>query len=359
MLSPFKSRNTAWSLFLLLASLKLLTGCGGSSQPAASNSSFAGSTTTQAESMAGPAAQTISVNRVWLNPSIVVGGTPARAKVVLTHAAPAGGAQVLLASANPAVVSLPASVTIAAGQVNTNVDLTTFPVTAGTSVALTANYNNSFAGASLRVNPLKAAKFTLVVQPNSLSLDQGGSASVQVVTTGSAGFNHALQLTLAQPPAGVSASLNPTGIAAPGSGSSQMSVSVDNTVAAGNYPVQVSASDGTTTHAATMNLTVNGSPAGIVGPLHGCMFNRNGHKYQAIRFSMNEPGTVAFDAVLYHGATCTQFADEFGFGQMLQLGGLGYIFWFSDFADQPNTSAIWTVGNQTSQCIDYTMVPDC
>jgi hypothetical protein len=76
---------------------------------------------------------------------------------------------------------------------------------------------------------------------------------------------------------------------------------------------------------------------------------------------MNQGGTVAFNATLYFGATCdpNKRADQFGFGNPLTLGGFGYIFWFHDFPDQPNTSAIWMVGNQTSQCVDYSVAPDC
>ena len=87
----------------------------------------------------------------------------------------------------------------------------------------------------------------------------------------------------------------------------------------------------------------------------------NGHKYQAVEFGMNQAATVDFNGSLYYGPTCnpSQQADEFGYGTPLNLGGFGYIFWFSDFPDQLNTSAIWTVGNQKSQCVDYTKAPDC
>jgi hypothetical protein len=76
---------------------------------------------------------------------------------------------------------------------------------------------------------------------------------------------------------------------------------------------------------------------------------------------MNEAATVDFNGTLYFGATCdpNRWADQFGFGNPLTLGGFGYTFWFTDFGDQLNTSAIWTVGNQTSQCVDYSVAPDC
>jgi hypothetical protein len=98
-----------------------------------------------------------------------------------------------------------------------------------------------------------------------------------------------------------------------------------------------------------------------VAALQGCTYHSNGHAYQGVDVTMNQAATVDFNAVLYFGATCdpNQWADQFGFGDPVNLGGFGYTFWFSDFADQPHTSAIWTVGNKQTQCVDYTNVPDC
>ncbi len=170
-------------------------------------------------------------------------------------------------------------------------------------------------------------------------------------------------LEAVNPPAGVAISFSPSVIAAPGSGTSQVNVNVDSTVAAGKYSIKISASDGSVTHTATLKLTVNAiSSSGPVGPIIGCTLKMSGHKYQAVKFTMNENATVDFNATLYFGATCNpnQWADQFGFGQSLNLGvGLNYTFWFTDFPDQPNTSAIWQLGNQSSQCVDYSVAPDC
>jgi len=239
--------------------------------------------------------------------------------------------------------------------------LTTVAVTTTHSVTLTASFGGSTSGANLTVNPSTTAQFTVNLKPTSLTIDQGSSGTDQAVTTAGTGFNNWLTLSASNPPAGVTVSFTPVVIAAPGSGSSQVDVTVDNTVAAGTYSIQITASDGSITRAATLRLTVgNGSSPGPVGPLTGCIRTTNGHKYQAVEFGMNQPATVNFDAVLYYGPTCApnQTADEFGYGTPLSLGG-GYIFWFGDFADQMNTSAIWTVGNQKSQCVDYTKAPNC
>jgi hypothetical protein len=341
-----------WSLF----------GCGNSAPSGASNSAFSGSPVARLESASNSTSQPPIVSWVALSPAVLIGGNSSAARIVLSHAAPSGGAVVLLTSANPAIVSIPASVSVPAGLNSANVQLTTVPVKATTSVAITASYDNSVAGATLKINPPRSSpNFTVAASPSSFSVQPGGSSSSSVVTTVTNGFDRALQLSVTGQPAGVSVSLNPTMIAAPGSGSSQADVTVDSNVAAGIYPIQISGTDGITTRTATVHLTVSSGSSGIVGPLTGCILNQSGHRYQAVKFNMNQAGTVPFNAVLYFGATCdpNKWADQFGFGNPLSLGGFGYIFWFHDFPDQPNTSAIWTVGNQTSQCVDYTKVPGC
>jgi hypothetical protein len=322
------------SVFILIASFALLVSQA-NSQTTTPRNSFSG----RVKAESPTSAQNASLSRVVLNPVVVTGGSSATARIVLTQAAPSGGARVLLTSAKPKIVSSPASVTIPYGHIAASVQLTTSIVT---------------------VNPQTTPQFTIVTNPKSLSVDQGSSGTVQIVTTAKTGFDHSLMLNVANAPQGVSGSLNPSLIAAPGTGTAQATVSVGSNVAAGNYTVKISATDGSSTHTASINVTVGGSQ-GPVGALKGCMYHQNGHSYQGVDITMNRAATVNFDAVLYHGPSCdpSQWADEFGFGNPINLGGFGYTFWFSDFKDQPNTSAIWTVGNQKSQCVDYTTVPSC
>jgi hypothetical protein len=346
---------------LVIAGIFLFLVSSGSAQQKAPNGSFASSSTAHAAETLNPETAA-SLSGVTLIPASVVGGNSSRLRVVLAQAAPVGGIQVALHSADPAVVVTPPSLTIPKGHTYAGVTLTTVAVTATHSVTLTASYGGTTAGASLTVHPSKAAPFTVKLQPVSLTIDQGSSGTDQAVTTAGAGFNNWLTLSASNPPAGVTVSFTPAVIAAPGSGSSQVDVSVDNTVAPGTYSIKITASDSSITRAATLRLTVgNGSSPGPVGPLAGCIHTMNGHKYQAVEFGMNRAATVDFNGNLYYGPTCNpnQQADEFGYGTPLNLGGFGYIFWFRDFADQMNTSAIWTVGNEKSQCVDYTKAPDC
>ncbi len=356
-------RRTRIGLFhLLLTAGILLLQCIGNAQQKTPNGSFAGSSSAPVVGTVAPETAA-SISSVTLSPASVVGGRLSRLKIVLTQAAPVGGVQVALNSADPAVVSAPTSVTILKGHTIVVAVLTTVAVTATHSVAITASDSSSTAGANLTVNPSRAAPFTLKLQPTSLSINPGSSGSDQMVTRAGAGFDNSLTLDASNAPAGVTVNFTPSVIDAPGTGTSQLNVSVDNTVAAKTYSIKITASDGAITRTATLKLIVGGggSSSGAVGPLTGCIRTMNGHKYQGVDFSMNRAATVDFNGTLYHGRTCdpSQWADEIGFGNPLNLGGPGYTFWFSDFGDQLNTSASWTIGNQQSQCVDYTVAPDC
>jgi hypothetical protein len=345
---------------LVIASIFLFLASSGSAQQKAPNGSFASSSTKPTGTFVPETAASLS--GVTLIPATVVGGNLSKLRIFLDQAAPIGGVQVALQSSDPAVVVTPSSVTIPKGHIGVRVVLTTAAVTTSHSVTLTASYNGGTAGASLTVNPSTAAPFTVKLRTASLTVDQGSLGTDWAVTTAGAGFDNSLTLDATNSPVGVTVSFTPSVIAAPGTGSSQIDVTVDNTVAAGTYAIKITASDGSITRAATLKLAVgDGSAPGPVGPLTGCIHTMNGHKYQAVEFSMNQAATVDFNGNLYYGPTCdpNQQADEFGYGTPINLGGFGYTFWFKDFPDQLNTSAIWTVGNQTSQCVDYTKAPDC
>jgi hypothetical protein len=140
-------------------------------------------------------------------------------------------------------------------------------------------------------------------------------------------------------------------------------------LATGTQTVEIEAWDSTGAQAHTnvaFDVTTaappcGGNASGLVTSWRGCMRSVNGLNHQAVDFTLSEGATLPFNATLYFGANCVpnNWADQFGFGQDISFGGFSYIFWFSDFPNQPNTSAIWTVGNQSSGCINYAAVPAC
>lgn len=142
--------------------------------------------------------------------------------------------------------------------------------------------------------------------------------------------------------------------------------------AAGNYVLTVMAYNSAgVTGTAKVNVSVTAAtsvcgtttppPSGPISSFHGCLFNQVGLTHQAIDFTVNKATTLPFNATLYYGTGCDPhaWADQFGFGQQISFTASTYTFWFSDFPDQPDTSAIWTVGNQSSGCVNYTSAPAC
>jgi hypothetical protein len=40
-------------------------------------------------------------------------------------------------------------------------------------------------------------------------------------------------------------------------------------------------------------------------------------------------------------------------------GGSSWLYWFIHWPDTPNVSAVWTMGNQSSGCVNYRTAPAC
>lgn len=102
---------------------------------------------------AAPVTTTASLSAVSVTPTSVVGGTTAQGRITLTSAAPSGGAVVTLSSANPSVVSVPASVTIAAGASSATFGINTSAVAANTNVTITATYGGVSRTTTLSLTP--------------------------------------------------------------------------------------------------------------------------------------------------------------------------------------------------------------
>ena len=127
------------------------------------------------------AAAPASLTSVSISPSSITGGQPATGTVTLSGAAPAGGAVVSLASANPAA-SVPSSITIAASASSANFTVSTSTVTATTAGNIAASYGGITKSATLTVNPptpTPVALLSLSLNPRSVV---GGSSSVGTVT---------------------------------------------------------------------------------------------------------------------------------------------------------------------------------
>jgi hypothetical protein len=111
---------------------------------------------------------------------------------------------------------------------------------------------------SLTVTSVPTPDFTISASPSSVSIAKGAAGSSTITTAVSGGFNSAIALSATGQPSGVTVSFSPTSIAAPGSGSSTMNITVASTAATGTSTITITGTGGSKTHTTTVSLTVTG-----------------------------------------------------------------------------------------------------
>lgn len=138
------------------------------------------------------------VSALSVSSNTVVGGQPLVGTVTLDGTAPAGGIIVTLGSSNRAV-TVPASVTVPAGEHTMSVDLTTSRVDRSTPATVTATAGSSHASATVTVAPVQVAAITLPDDSNPISSDV--SFHVTVRLNGTADAAHTVTLRSSDPAA--------------------------------------------------------------------------------------------------------------------------------------------------------------
>ena len=103
------------------------------------------------------------------------------------------------------------------------------------------------------------ATFSLSANPTAVSVVQGKSGTSTITAAISGGFDAAIALSATGQPTGVTASFNPTSIAAPGSGTSTLTLAVASTTTPGTYTITVQGVGGGVTKTTTVTLTVTAS----------------------------------------------------------------------------------------------------
>jgi len=164
----------------------------------------------------------------------------------------------------------------AAGYTQVSFDLTTYK---GQTIQIylvgTENQNlkTSFVVDDFALNATtssgQAADFAMAAAPSALAVTAGNSGASTITITISGSFNSAIALSASGLPAGLIASFSPTSIAAPGPGSSTLTISVGSSTAAGAYSVVANGSGGGKTHSTTINLTVSAAGGGTTQQLLG------------------------------------------------------------------------------------------
>jgi hypothetical protein len=188
-----------------------------------------------------------TLERITLEPNPVVGGNPSTGTLTISAPAPAGGLQVQLSSNNPNVASVPASVTVPAGQRTASFRVDTRVVASQTQVMITARLGNSSRQATLTVNP--PALESLTLDPNTVV---GGNPSTGTVALNAPAPAGGLQVQLS--------SNNPNVASVPASvtvpaGQRTASFRVDTRVVASQTQAMITARLGNSSRQAT--LTVN------------------------------------------------------------------------------------------------------
>jgi hypothetical protein len=149
-------RSVILSLTLVLP---LLAGCGGGNGAGTSPSSpvtapGGGSPTP------GPGGSALSVT-----PSSIQGQGQPQATVTIANAAPSGGALVVMSSGDPAIVKVPATVTVAAGSRSATFLIDTSTVVVSTAVTITASYAGTAMSSTLTVTPAPLSAAFVVRSP--------------------------------------------------------------------------------------------------------------------------------------------------------------------------------------------------
>lgn len=98
--------------------------------------------------------------------------------------------------------------------------------------------------------------------PSNLSVTAGSPINGTVTTTIMGGFNSAVSLLATGLPMGATSSFNPTSIAAPGAGSSTLTINAGSTTPAGTYTVTVTGTGAGISHTTNISLTVTAAGGG-------------------------------------------------------------------------------------------------
>ena len=150
------------------ATFPISTAAVSSTVSAVISGSYGGATKSSTLTIDPPPAAALS--SLSLNPTTVSGGGTSTGTVVLSAAAPAGGAVVALKSGNPSAVTVPASVTVAAGSVSATFTATAANVSSNTSSVISGTYAGVTRSATLSVRKRRRGAVISAAPPGTLPL---------------------------------------------------------------------------------------------------------------------------------------------------------------------------------------------
>ena len=187
---------------------------------------------------------------VSVSPATVVAGVSSMGTVTLAAAAPAGGISVTLSSSNSTVASVPASVTVAAGNSSGTFTVTTNTVTTTTAVTLSASYGSGVQTTTVTVTP---ALSSLTLSPTTLT---GGTSSQGTVSLAGAAPTGGAVVTLTSSNSAVATVPASVTVAA---GSSSATFSINTTGVSSTTAVTITASYGNASPTASLTVQAGSS----------------------------------------------------------------------------------------------------
>ena len=128
--------------------------------------------------------------------------------------------------------------------------------TAGTSALAVTGTSGGIVQTQIITLAVATPNYTLGASASSASVAQGASVPITLTTTPGTGFNSIVYLSVSGLPSGVTASFTKTSIAAPGGGSSVLTLSVASTATLGSYTLTLGAVGGGTDKIVTFGLTI-------------------------------------------------------------------------------------------------------
>jgi subtilase family serine protease len=166
----------------------------------------------------------------------------------------------LSATGQPAGVTVafsPASIAAPGAGTSTMTMTVASTTVAGTySITVTGTGGGLTETSTVSLTVTASPNFTISASPTSVSVAQGSSGTSTITTTVSGGFSASIGLSATGQPAGVTVAFGPASIAAPGAGTSTMTMTVASTTVAGTYSITVTGTGGSLTHTSTVSLTV-------------------------------------------------------------------------------------------------------
>jgi len=196
-----------------------------------------------------------------------VGGTSAASPALAgIFALVAQGTGARLGLANPSLYALAGSNTGAATFHDITTGNNSVPGVAG--YAATAGYDLATGLGSVDASALVAlwgqiqgspkitADVTLATTGDAITIAPGASGSMKITTAGNAAFDASVSFKITGLPAGVTASFSPASIAAPGSGSSTLTLAATKSAAGGSYNLTLTATAGSLVKSVPITLSV-------------------------------------------------------------------------------------------------------